>query len=104
MPTLFQRAVGDISMDEPRISIHTIRAMFGEIERGALTPEDVIVAYELDTEQTTDLYSLLTYMAGATDKAYFSRFIFDWLVLAERGYGNYRDESAFWARVAAEAV
>ena len=104
MATLFQRVVGDISEDEEGIPIHGIRAMFGEVERGALAPVDIVTHYSLDTGQQADLTALLTYMVAASDKAHFSRFIFDWLVLAELGVPDYRNETAFWVRVEAEAV
>lgn len=104
MSTLFQRAIGDISENEQRIPIHGIRAMFGEVERGALVPADIISTYALDGQQQADLSTLLTKMNATTDRPHFSRFMFDWLVLAELGHTAYRDEVAFWARVEVEAV
>lgn len=104
MSSLFQRVVGDIQENESRIPIHGIRAMFGEIDRGALTPSAIVIAYSLDAEQQAELFTLLTKMSVATDKAYFSRFMFDWLVLAELNHADYRNEAAFWARVDVEAV
>ena len=104
MVTLFQRVVGDISVDESRIPIHGIRAMFGEVEREALTPADIVTQYDLDAGQQADLDTLLTKMVGATDRAHLSRFTFDWLVLAELNTLDYRNEAAFWVRVDVEAA
>ena len=104
MSTLFQRVIGDISENEVRIPIHGIRALFGELERGAVDPAYIIAAYDLDAGQQADLLTLITKMIAATDKGAFSRFIFDWLVLAERKFTDYRVEADFWLRVDAEAV
>ena len=104
MGTLFQHVIGDIGVDEPRIPIHEIRAMFGELERGAISPDFIVAAYNLDVGQQADLSTLITKMIAATDKGAFSRFIFDWLVLAEGKHSAYRVEADFWARIDIEAV
>ena len=104
MSTLFQRVIGDIGESEVRIPIHGIRALFGELERGAVDPAYIIAAYNLDAGQQADLATLITKMIAATDKGAFSRFVFDWLVLAEQGFADYRVETDFWLRVDVEAA
>lgn len=101
MATFFQRVIGEIGPDEERITIHAIKAMFGEIIRGEMSPGDIVTSFELSTEQQLGLNVFLTKISQHPDKIYIGMVIFDWLALADRGImpEKYRNEVTFLARL-----
>lgn len=104
MATLFQRIIGNVGVEEPRIPIHAVKGMFGEISRGEMAPTDFISAYELTPAQQGDLSNFLTKLSQHPDKVYLGVVMFDLLALAELGImpEKYQDEAMFWTRIDAE--
>jgi len=97
MPTLYERLISP-GEGNVKIPIHGFKELLHEFNRGNITAQDLVNAFNLDAGQqaeATTIYQKSNIVANKAD--YFTR-LFGWLAIAEIGLlPSQYNEANFWA-------
>lgn len=77
---------GLIELPETKIPIHAFTGMLSEFERGYIAGYQIVEAFDLTPEETTDAIGVRDLIAQATNKTLMLRIFKDCLYLAEGQY------------------
>ena len=98
MPTLYERLTTEDG--NQKIGIHAFKALMRDFNRGNITVNEIITAFDLTVEQQTDASLIYQKSNAAINKSEYFERLFGYLVLAESGtLPSIYNETTFWVWV-----